>query len=351
MLQSPKQPSSPKKPTETQEERRARIERVLFGEPKTKKSVAARQSTSTLSLNEFNFGCTNKSNEKESNKPESRYSSRRGKIKRNHSLSPLRFCLKTEQERNKMLANSKKTDDQLRRFRSEQLINMDSYSFDSLDIEEDLSASECVSNVSSNNNNHKILQKSMTIDGSGIVKNMSSDDDSEEEEKVTSNGKESDEDHLLAPSKVAKSQDLFQQVFFPSDLRQKPLMTKEELAKTRSGNIFVKRQAHMIHSHSDGNEWRTESESPENSLSVDYLSHLRRNSASPEQRMRTKELNALGNTKKFQCFQNFWEAKTKETIDKKLRYDNWQNQQQQQQQPIKPTTKISASIEEATKKL
>ena len=277
---------------ETPEERRQRIDMVLFASP-SKSNTLSTLSRSTNSLNEFDLHSPKQISLRPSPSMNNRYCNRnKTKVRRNHSLSPLRFG-----QREKEINESENKDadslsgelGEIRRFKSDQQLDSDSVSM--LSIDDDSSNAD--------------TQDTSDIGGSQPMMIVP------------------EEDHLLAPSKVAKSQDIFSKVFFPAE-KMKPLLSKEELAKSRT-NPFKKKQTQSL-----SQESSRESESPEpsstTSLQVDYLSHLRRNSASPDLRARERELNSLNNTKKFKCFQDFWETKTKEVLDKQRNYDQWQKE-------------------------
>lgn len=255
--------------------------------------------------------------QRSSNLSLNRYSNRT-KVRRNHSLSPLRFGSKKTKNTNNggdeqseptspttSITTAENSPKEIRKFKSEQQLffdeNLSMASFD------DDGGGSSQTTTSQNNDN-----LSLEMDPDKLSLQQIDDDN------VGDNGEDEPEDHLLAPSKVAKSQDAFKQIFFPVDVREKPLMSKEELNK-------IKNKKTMVKSKSIG--WAEQAERNSNcndqalSLNVDYLSHLRHSSASPvEQKLREKELNNLNNTKKFRCYQDFWENKTKEILtDKKDR--------------------------------
>src|SRR5699024_5045673 len=89
-------------------------------------------------------------------------------------------------------------------------------------------------------------------------------------QEVEGEQEEEKETHLLAPSKVVRSQELFKQIFFPTDVREKPLLSKEELAKTRNNALGAKIKA------ASWNESTGDDQASDGVSRVDYLSHVRR---------------------------------------------------------------------------
>lgn len=323
--ESPEASKKSPTPLETPEERRRRIEQVLFGSSRSPSNHSLKsQSNSLMSLNDLDLSTHSNSPRSTLNRGKYEKTSSKGKLKRNHSLSPLRFCV---QERLKSNVNSSKQPSKQIKTNAGKL-----------------SASKSESNLDSNEMCWSSLDEdSLASENVCFDKEADDDDDETENKPPIINVADDDDDgecHLLAPSKVSKSQDLFTQVFFPADKQGKRLLTKEELAKTRN-NVYGGKKAPMIHSHSDATPTMAKerspvpsksvqsartscSESPENTLQVqDYLAHLRNNSASPEARSRERELNSLNNTKKFRCFKDFWETKTKTLLEEKKMYDDW----------------------------
>lgn len=274
VLESPcREDGRQRRRVETAEERRERIRKVLLENPsmvKVGKLSRSPISFSALELNE------KRSPVRTMTGAAARYrSDRSSRMRRNNSLSPLRFSKSCAEEK------VAREEDSLRRYKSDQQLDELAGSDD-----ESLSA---------------------TVDDS-----LADSDDVEVKKE---------EDHLLAPSKVIKSQELFKQVFFPADSNEpKPLLSREEIARSRS-NVFKAGSRPQSDISQDSAD--TGSDSTDR-LRVDYLSHLRRNSVSPETRQRERELNSLNNTGKFKCYQDFWETKTKETIDKKKKFQAWQ---------------------------
>ncbi|XP_075587463.1 uncharacterized protein LOC124499699 [Dermatophagoides farinae] len=321
---SPKQPSSPKRRFETPEERRRRIERVLFEIPSNKmhkgamsKSFSSLNTMDLLSINHNQLQHGKQQPQRTSNLSLNRYSNR-SKVRRNHSLSPLRFGAKKSKTNNgdeqseptsPTIMTAENSPKEIRKYKSEQQLFFDE-NISMASFEED-------STTTSQNND---LSSEIDPDKCSLLQTEVDDDNNN-----GGNGGDEPEDHLLAPSKVAKSQDAFKQIFFPVDIREKPLMSKEELNK-------IKNKKTMVKSKSIGWAEQAANSMNDQSLRVDYLSHIRRSSASPEQKQREKELNNLNNTKKFRCYQDFWENKTKEIMDKKDRFEMKQSQQSQQPQ-------------------
>ncbi|KAH7644660.1 hypothetical protein HUG17_0198 [Dermatophagoides farinae] len=280
---SPKQPSSPKRRFETPEERRRRIERVLFEIPSNKmhkgamsKSFSSLNTMDLLSINHNQLQHGKQQPQRTSNLSLNRYSNR-SKVRRNHSLSPLRFGAKKSKTNNgdeqseptsPTIMTAENSPKEIRKYKSEQQLFFD----------------ENISMASF-------------------------------EEDSTTTSQNNDLSSEIDPDKY----------FFPVDIREKPLMSKEELNK-------IKNKKTMVKSKSIGWAEQAANSMNDQSLRVDYLSHIRRSSASPEQKQREKELNNLNNTKKFRCYQDFWENKTKEIMDKKDRFEMKQSQQSQQPQ-------------------
>lgn len=290
-------------------------------------------SRSTNSLNEIDLSENNqRSGHHKNHLRPSRYSSSRGaKIRRNHSLSPLRFCQRESQEEKEAAEGQ-----QLAQLQQE-LLDSDSGSV--LSNDEDGNSSSFADGLE--NLEADPTANNSTFGGDPI-------ENTAEDKEV--------EDHLLAPSKVAKSQDLFTKALFPVE-ESKPLLSREEIAKVRSSTgsgqvnaqlaqLKRKQQAQSL---SLSQESSRGSESPESSaggsLRVDYLSHLRDTSVSPEARKRERELVAVANTRKFKTFMNYWESKTTELLDKKKNFENWHqaNSVVDQAPKIVPTATITAS--------
>ncbi|KPM10247.1 hypothetical protein QR98_0087980 [Sarcoptes scabiei] len=321
------------------EERRRRIERVLCETPANRTSSTLTKSFSTLNANDLLKRMGNGNNNRAtlktpttttitsmaSNRNINRYANRSNISNsnsistRNHSLSPLRFgmrkALSDDQSQQSSSSISRQQSEQQtepgtpttldesctkdsfglsRRYRSEQQLFFDDSSLASFD-------DESFNEFSSIDYDEK---------ASALNENLG---DCNEFEPIE------EEHHLLAPSKVAKQQDAFKQVFFPQDKREKPLMSREELAS-------IKKKKTMVKSKSIG--WNTSMMSREerDQLRLEHLGHLRR-SISPETRQKDRELIQLNNTGKFRCYQDFWENKTKEILDKKQKFERWQQQQ------------------------
>ena len=358
---SPKTPSSPKKRIETAEERRRRIEAVLMQTPASRTSTTSSTfslrnlgqpgiSRSTNSLNEIDLSENNQrssgggsgggSSSNRNHLRPGRFSHRGGNggskaaVRRNHSLSPLRFCQRESEERDESLPPSAEFG----------LVDSDSASI----LSADDSAADA-ENLETDTNE--------TQGGKTNAATAAAGDEAVCDQEV---------DHLLAPSKVAKSQDLFTKALFPVE-ESKPLLSREELAKTRQGggNILLKRKQQtqsLSQESSRGSESPSESSSKGGgggggstsgggggSLRVDYLSHLRDHSASPEQRHRERELNAVSNTKKFKTFMNYWENKTTELIDKKKNFDQWHQANSVVDQAPKATATTTTTTVQATR--
>lgn len=246
----------------------------------------------------------------------SRYS-RGSKVRRNHSLSPLRFCQRESQEEKDSEAQ------QLLQLQAELGLDSDSASVLSNDDDGNSSSlADGLENLETDPANNEGTTTNNSTSGGDGTENTAEDKEVEH--------------HLLAPSKVAKSQDLFTKALFPVEA-SKPLLSREELAKVRSATsgsgqvgsqllqLKRKQQAHA-QSLSLSQESSRGSESPDSaggSLRVDYLSHLRDHSASPEASRRERELVAVANTRKFKTFMNYWENKTTELLDKKKNFEQW----------------------------
>lgn len=336
---SEQQQKQQRKRYETPEERRRRIERVLCETPANRTSSTLTKSFSTLNANDLLKRMGNGNNNRAtlktpttttitsmaSNRNINRYANRSNISNsnsistRNHSLSPLRFgmrkALSDDQSQQSSSSISRQQSEQQtepgtpttldesctkdsfglsRRYRSEQQLFFDDSSLASFD-------DESFNEFSSIDYDEK---------ASALNENLG---DCNEFEPIE------EEHHLLAPSKVAKQQDAFKQVFFPQDKREKPLMSREELAS-------IKKKKTMVKSKSIG--WNTSMMSREerDQLRLEHLGHLRR-SISPETRQKDRELIQLNNTGKFRCYQDFWENKTKEILDKKQKFERWQQQQ------------------------
>lgn len=295
------QPSSPKKRLETPEERRKRIERVLF---ETKPATSAKPNIGISQLSKSSsalntIGITNKSIQQQ--QPQNSRSTiglnryvNRNKYRRNHSLSPLRFGQtkrqKSDEQSDPPSPNNSDSSKEFHKCKSEQQLFFEDSSIASFEEE--------------------------SINSSEFDPDKFSIQQEDEDDNINDNIEpEKDDDHLLAPSKVAKQQEAFKQVFFPVDVREKPLMSKKEL-------VQIKKEKTMVKSRSMG--WNTLDSTFDHTLGVDHLSHLRRSSVSPEKKQRELELNQLNNTGKFRCYQDFWEKKTTEILAKKQKFEKWQ---------------------------
>ena len=282
------------------------------------KSFSSLNTMDLLSINHNQLQHGKQQPQRTSNLSLNRYSNR-SKVRRNHSLSPLRFGAKKSKTNNgdeqseptsPTIMTAENSPKEIRKYKSEQQLFFDE-NISMASFEED-------STTTSQNND---LSSEIDPDKCSLLQTEVDDDNNNGGNG--DDGGDEPEDHLLAPSKVAKSQDAFKQIFFPVDVREKPLMSKEELNK-------IKNKKTMVKSKSIGWAEQAANSMNDQSLRVDYLSHIRRSSASPEQKQREKELNNLNNTKKFRCYQDFWENKTKEIMDKKDRFEMKQSQQSQQ---------------------
>ncbi|OTF80242.1 hypothetical protein BLA29_003278 [Euroglyphus maynei] len=250
--------SSPKRRLETPEERRKRIEKVLFETPHSKIPKGT-MSKSFSSLNAIDLLANNNQlqygkqqhQQRASNQSLNRYSNRCSKIRRNHSLSPLRFGAKKAEN----------------------------------NADNEQSEPTSPASILTGENSPKEMRKSKS------------------------------EQQLL----------------------EKPLMSKEELNK-------IKNKKTMVKSKSIGwVEQTANNMDTDQSLNIDYLSHMRRSSVSPEQKQREKELNSLNNTRKFRCYQDFWENKTKEIMEKKDQTQSQTQTQPQQQQQLIDASKTKTN--------
>lgn len=292
--------SPSKRRLETPEERRKRNERVLK-ENSRFANKSSKLTRSALSMSAFDLSSVEPMLQAPFRSSANRYRPQmnRERMKRNNSLSPLRFANAIKYKADEIKESDENQGYCIRRFKSEQ--NLEDIILDSSD-EESLNNS-----IDPNEPFHS--------------------------EKMFAKDDKDDDDHLLAPSKVAKSQELFKQIFFPVDLHEKPLLTKEEIAKERNRNISRPTSDISLSTESDIQD--------STSLRVDYLSHLRRDSISPEQRQRERELTTLNNTVKFRCYQDFWENKTNEILGKNRKFNQWKSSNGQ---PIRQVSLINVLI-------
>ena len=310
--EAPVRRNAMKKRVETPEERRKRIEAVLFG-PSPEKKKKQEMSHSSTAINELGrtqsaildgahpYGGRRSSgnvNMKQQSTPQQT-------LKRNQSLSPLRFGangrsldsiedeLTDPSMEEILLRPNMDKRSQMRRAQSDAALRADSDSFSAATSFDD--------DFEFENDAAQVLNASMNAD---------------------------DQDHLLAPSKVAKSQNMFHQTLFGSS-NNKRLLTKEEIARSRrfanQNKLAAKRarsfeQATLPSAMDDRDDERDRSPSRvPGTLRAEQLVQMRGSSASPDQRQIDRELNTVANLKRFQSYQNFWEHKTKETLDKQKR--------------------------------